>query len=180
MTRRSGAGASGGAMARRSAVQHGPETAAHDGGVPHDPWDMPGGMGAPGGGSGTGAKGRSARHGGGGGGRWAGSGGRWWVWAGRVIRWALIIVIVVNGIPAPFERFTADQPAGSGTAQPDAKSRFPVGAASAYALEFTGAYLNYDQRTAADRQRRLEYFAPEGADVQFGWNGVGQLRVQSM
>lgn len=168
-------------MARRSAVQHGVETAAREESRLRDPWDAAGGPGldarfAHEAGDGR-ARGGGGR--GGGPGRWSGSGGRWWVWAGRAVLWAVIIVIVVNGVRAPFERFTSDGTgAGGGQSQP--RSRFPSGAASAYALEFAGVYLNYDQRTAVDRQRRLEYFLPEGTDGQFGWNGVGQLQVQSM
>lgn len=167
-------------MARRSAVQHGPETAAHEGAGLRDPWDPTYGDGAAGAlETGRRTRGRGAA-GGSGGGRWAGSGGRWWVWLGRLVLWALIIVIVVNGVRAPFERFTSDGSGGTATPRADAKSRFPATAASAYALEFTGVYLNYDQRSAADRQRQLQYFLPAGTDTQFGWNGVGQLQIQAV
>ncbi|WP_235017854.1 conjugal transfer protein [Thermomonospora echinospora] len=124
--------------------------------------------------------GRRSRAGGRGGGRWAGSGGRWWVWLGRAVLWALIIVIVVNGVRAPFERFTE-----SGTAAPTTSGRpsqpsFPTGAASAFALQFGNVYLNYDQQSAPDRERRLQPFLPEGTAGQFGWNGAGALQIQSV
>lgn len=165
-------------MARRSAVQHGPETAAREGAGLRDPWEASYGDGT---GDALGAVGgtRASRGAAAAGGRWAGSGGRWWVWLGRAVLWALIIVIVVNGVRAPFERFTGGGSAGPSAPQADQRSRFPSTAASAYALEFAGVYLNYDQRTAADRQRQLQYFLPDGTDTQFGWNGVGQFQVQS-
>ena len=41
---------------------------------------------------------------------WSGSGGRWWVWVGRLILWAFILVVIVNGIRAPFQRFSSSPP----------------------------------------------------------------------
>ncbi|MGH3391149.1 MAG: conjugal transfer protein [Actinomadura sp.] len=155
-------------MARRPAVQHGSQTAAYDRAAP-DPWDT---VGADGGR--VGSRRRS------GGGRWAGAGGRWWVWVGRAILWAFILVVLVNGIRAPFERFTSGGSSPAGTAQTDRRAQFPSAAASAYALQFGSVYLNYDQRTAAERARQLQFFLPDGADGQLGWNGIGQLRLQSV
>jgi hypothetical protein len=114
------------------------------------------------------------------GGRWRGAGGRWWVWVGRVILWAFILVVLVNGIRAPFERYTANDPADPVVTATDARARFPASAASAFALQFTGVYLNFEPRTASDRERQLRFFLPDGADGQFGWNGTGALRLQSV
>ncbi|MFB4300681.1 conjugal transfer protein [Actinomadura sp. NTSP31] len=141
-----------------------------------DPWDAP----AP-----ERRRGRSGGSGGGarGGGRWGGSGGRWWVWVGRAVLWALILVILVNGIRAPFERFTAKDGGSadnSGTAKPGKGTGFPSSAAGAFALQFANVYLNYDQKNAAAREAQLRTFLPDGADAQFGWNGVGTLQVQSV
>lgn len=170
-------------MARRSAVGRGRDTAVvEETAAPAalaasaDPWDAP----AP-----ERRRGRSGGSGDGrrGGGRWGGSGGRWWVWVGRAVLWALILVILVNGIRAPFERFTAKNgdSAGTGaTAKPGKGTGFPSSAAGAFALQFANVYLNYDQKNAPAREAQLRTFLPDGADAQFGWNGVGTLQVQSV
>ncbi|MFD0685043.1 conjugal transfer protein [Actinomadura fibrosa] len=167
-------------MARRSAVARGRDTAVVEEtsapgralGTSVDPWDVPR-QGR--------RRGRSGGDGGRGGGRWGGSGGRWWIWVGRAVLWALILVILVNGIRAPFERFTADdQPATTGEPKPGRTAQFPSSAAGAFALQFANVYLNYDQKSAAARAQQLATFLPEGADSQFGWNGVGSLQVQSV
>jgi hypothetical protein len=137
---------------------------------PEDPWGPAGE---------SGGRGRSGRRSGGGR-RWGGSGGRWWVWVGRAILWAFILVVLVNGIRAPFERFGTSGSPGPTTTETDQRAQFPSGPASAYALQFAGIYLNYDQRTAANREKQLQFFLPDGADGQFGWNGGGQLRLQSV
>jgi hypothetical protein len=113
-------------------------------------------------------------------GGWAGSGGRWWIFVGRIVLWAFIIVVVVNGIRAPFERFTGSTPAPTPTASPDPGAQFPSGAASAYAMQFAAVYLNYDQKDPNSRAAQLSYFIPNNADPQLGWDGAGQLAVQSI
>ncbi|MBO2446869.1 conjugal transfer protein [Actinomadura barringtoniae] len=156
-------------MARRSAVGHGREAAlveeAPAGGLslgsPADPWEVP--------------EQRGRR-----GGKWGGSGGRWWIWVGRAILWALILVILVNGIRAPFERFTSNDSGTAQTPKPSKGADFPSSSASAFAIQFATVYLNYDQRTAQARQTQLQSFIPDGADGNFGWNGVGALQVQSV
>jgi hypothetical protein len=87
--------------------------------------------------------------------------------------------VLVNGVRAPFERFTAE-PAAPSTTRQDAKVQFPVSAASAYALQFANVYLNYDQKNPVVREQQLQYFLPDGADGQFGWNGAGDMRLQSV
>ncbi|HEU5157946.1 MAG TPA: conjugal transfer protein [Streptosporangiaceae bacterium] len=159
-------------MARKSAVRHGPETAAYPGAVHasggvdvHDystgQWDV-----------------REARRGG----RrpWRGSGGRWRVWIGRFLLWACIIVLLVNGVRAEFERFTAEPSQTPSAPRQDAKAAFPVTGAQAYAVQFAGVYLNYDQKDPVARERALQFFLPDGVDGQFGWNGTGDMRVQSV
>lgn len=165
-------------MARRSAVGRGRDTAVvEETAAPGralaasaDPWDLP-------------ERGRG-RSGGGprGGGRWGGSGGRWWVWVGRAVLWALILVILVNGIRAPFERFTEDDtPSGGGAASKGPRNAgFPSSAAGAFALQFANVYLNFDQKTAPAREAQLRTFLPDGADAQYGWNSVGRMQVQSV
>ncbi|MEU8801471.1 conjugal transfer protein [Spirillospora sp. NPDC048819] len=166
-------------MARRSAVRRGRDTAVvEETAAPGralssavDPWDLP-----------SGDQRRDRSGGGRGGGRWGGSGGRWWVWAGRAVLWALIIVILVNGVRAPFERYTAEETSGGTTpgAKPPKGAAFPSSAAGAFAIQFANVYLNYDQKNAPARETQLRTFLPDGADPQFGWNGVGKMQVQSV
>jgi hypothetical protein len=151
-------------MARRSSgvVDAGSSGYPPGGFATADPWDAP---------PKKGRRGRGDRRG------WGGSGGRWWIYAGRAILWAFIIVVLVNGVRAPFERFMAKpgpaEKAGSG--QPS----FPSTAASSYALAFTNVYLNYDQATAQDRQRQLGQFLGPEVDPQLGWDGSGRSVLQS-
>lgn len=161
-------------MARRSAVRHGPGSAAYEGAVDPgaaagtetgvhpsaEPWRT----------TGTGR----VR------GRWGGSGGRWWIWVGRAILWACLIVVLVNGVRAPFERFTAEPAQAPSSPRQDARAQFPATAASAYAVQFAGAYLNYDQKDPVARQEQLQFFLPDGADGQLGWNGAGEMQLQSV
>lgn len=109
--------------------------------------------------------------------RRAGAGGRWWVWAGRALLWAAIVVVVFNGVRAPFVQATRSSHATSGTG--DASSRFPTTAASAYALQFASVYLNYDQDRASERASALAAYLPGGTDAQLGWNGSGELHLES-
>ncbi|MFC0037887.1 conjugal transfer protein [Actinomadura rayongensis] len=157
-------------MARRSAVRDGRRTAEAD--EPRtDGFDPSDGAFDP----------PEPRRGRNRGGRWGGSGGRWWVWLGRAVLWALIIVILVNGVRAPFERFTSsDKPSAGRAAAPGKGTDFPASAAGAFALQFAGVYLNYDQKAGPAREAQLRGFLPDGSDGQFGWNGIGKLQVQSV
>jgi hypothetical protein len=157
-------------MARRPAVRGRPQAAAYDdadpvGGLATQTGDYAGSWDF--------ADGKRKRR------RWSGSGGRWWIWVGRAILWACLIVVLVNGIRAPFERFTSEPSTPSAPRQ-DAKVQFPSSAASAYALQFANVYLNYDQKNPAVRQQQLQFFLPDGAEAQFGWNGAGEMQLQSV
>ncbi|GAA3577560.1 hypothetical protein GCM10022419_068530 [Nonomuraea rosea] len=145
-------------MARRSTVQHDPRIAGDpELSAPLDMADFD----AP--------SSRRPRRGG-----WSGGGGRWLVWAGRIILWALILVIVVNGVRAPFERFTQEGPAtGNGAALAD--KGFPTDRGMAFAAQFAGVYLNFSPEDAASRSRKLTAFLAEGMDPQIGWDGYGRL-----
>jgi hypothetical protein len=164
-------------MARRSAVRHGSEAEAQvpGGGTEMpvaggghasygDPWDAPHG--------GTRHRGRNRAGG------WSGAGGRWLIWVGRVILWAFIVVVLVNGIRAPFERFTAPPP-GSDAREATPASTFPTAAASAYALQFAEVYLNHDEAKAAEWEQQMKPFLAEGVDPRLGWNGKGTMKLQS-
>lgn len=125
---------------------------------------------------GVSARGKTRKGGGGGG--WSGAGGRWLIWVGRVILWAFIVVVLVNGIRAPFERFTADSQ-GRGSADNGPASSFPTTEASAYALQFANVYLNHDEATAAEWEQQMQAFLAPGVDPRFGWNGRGRMQLQS-
>src|SRR5918999_951520 len=165
-----GQGASGGAMARKSAVRHGPKAAAYPG-VVHasggvETYDYSASQWEP--------EGRRGRR------PWRGSGGRWRVWIGRFLLWACILVLLATGGRAGFERSTAEPSGAPQAPKQDAKAAFPVASASAYAVQFAGVYLNYDQKNPAAREQALRFFLPEGMDGQFGWNGTGEMQVQSV
>lgn len=144
-------------MARRSAVDDGPATAA-PGSHQDEPWD---------------ARPPKLKKG------WGGGGGRWWIWVGRAVLWTFVLVVIVNGIRAPFQRFTDDsKPAGPVVTS--SQDQFPATAASAFAIQFANVYLNYSARDSPQRQIELQNFIPDGADSQFGWNSVGDLVVGSL
>ncbi|WP_068927107.1 conjugal transfer protein [Planobispora rosea] len=151
-------------MARRSAVQRDPrisddpELSAYP-----DAFDDPGPRSAP-------ARGRRVPRRGG----WSGGGGRWLVWVGRAVLWALIVVIVVNGVRAPFERFTRQGATGQNAPAP-ADQGFPRTQATSFASQFAAVYLNFDAVRASERAGRLAPFLPDGAEPQFGWDGLGRM-----
>lgn len=162
-------------MARRSSgvVDAGAPGYPPGGFAPGDPWDQS---------EEKGRRGKARRGSGGGGGRgdrggWGGSGGRWWVYVGRVILWAFLIVVLVNGIRAPFERFTGKSSAP--TTPTTGKPAFPRAQASSYALSFADVYLNYDPATAAERQKQLSQFIAPGVDPQLGWDNTGRSVLRS-
>ncbi|GLW97676.1 hypothetical protein Misp02_17630 [Microtetraspora sp. NBRC 16547] len=145
-------------MARRSNVQPDPRIAGDpESSPPQDPDRV------------FASSGSARRRGG-----WSGGGGRWLVWTGRAILWALIIVIVVNGVRAPFERFTQEGATTGATPEPS-DSGFPMTQAAAFANQFAAVYLNFNASNPRQRADRLKAFLPEGAQEQFGWNGYGQM-----
>ncbi len=144
--------------------------------APADPWDPP---------DQKGRRGKGGRGSGGSGGRgdrgsWGGSGGRWFIYVGRVILWAFLLVVLVNGIRAPFERFTA-KPSGPDRSGSAGKPQFPQAAASSYALSFANVYLNYDssQASVGARQQQLTQFIDPAVDTQLGWDTTGKSVLRS-
>ncbi|MEV0591600.1 conjugal transfer protein [Nonomuraea cavernae] len=105
---------------------------------------------------------------------WSGGGGRWLVWTGRIILWALIVVIVVNGVRAPFERFTQQEVAAPNGVV-DVHHGFPVDRGMAFAAQFAGVYLNFNPADAASRAGKLDAFLADGMSPQLGWDGNGKL-----
>jgi hypothetical protein len=163
-------------MARRSSgvVDAGASGYPPGGFAPADPWDPPEQKGR----RGKGRRGAGNGGGRGDGGGWGGSGGRWWIYVGRAILWAFLLVVLVNGIRAPFQRFTA-KPAGPAAPAGAGKPQFPQASASAYALSFADIYLNYDLATMVDRQKQLSQFLAPGIDQQLGWDGTGKSVLRS-
>lgn len=81
---------------------------------------------------------------------------------------------MVNGVRAPFERFTQESaPSTNGATQVGAG--FPSDQAAAFAAQFAGVYLNFNAAEAASRAGKLAAFLPDGAEQQFGWDGYGRL-----
>ncbi|MFG1752972.1 conjugal transfer protein [Streptosporangium sandarakinum] len=150
-------------MARRAALQRDPRItgdpglSAYPGSLDDPEFDPPP------------ARGRGASRG-----RWSGGGGRWLVWIGRVILWALIVVIVVNGVRAIFERATGQTVAG-GPSAVSTGSGFPVGRATSFASQFAAVYLNFDAVRASERAARLAPYLPDAAEPQLGWDGLGRM-----
>lgn len=154
------------ATAERGAQRHGPERIDSEGDEAYDP-TMTEGHG--GGAMSDRGRGRS---------RWSGSGGRWWIWVGRAVLWAFIVVVVVNGVRAPFERFTQPEARSNASASP--KKSFPTTQASAYALQFASVYLNYDAKNPGARAAKLAKYLPaHSTDQQLGWNGSGSVRLDA-
>ncbi|HEX4812718.1 MAG TPA: conjugal transfer protein [Nonomuraea sp.] len=81
---------------------------------------------------------------------------------------------MVNGIRAPFERFT-QQEAATPNGAAVAHKGFPADRGMAFAAQFAGVYLNFSPEDAESRQRKLEAFLPDASNPQLGWDGVGKL-----
>jgi Conjugative transposon protein TcpC len=113
---------------------------------------------------------------------WGGAGGRWLLWPLRVVLWAALLVIVFRGVTAIFFGPSSAPPA-AGTGSASAKSgQFPVALAEAYAAEFGRVYLNFNPQDQGLREQQLAEFVPASvaaAQPDLGWNGVGQLSLQS-
>jgi hypothetical protein len=113
---------------------------------------------------------------------WGGAGGRWLLWPLRVLLWAALLIIAFRGVTAiVFSHSSASPAAGTGSA--GAKSgQFPVALAEAYAAEFGRVYLNFNPQDQGLREQQLAEFVPASiaaAQPDLGWNGVGQLSLQS-
>ena len=116
-----------------------------------------------------------------------GAGGRWLLWPLRFVLWAALLVIVFRGLTAiVFDRARLRQAARQrrearrrGT-RPRAVS---LALAEAYATEFGRVYLGFSPQSQVQREQALEAFVPPGvlaANPNLGWNGVGQVNLQSL
>jgi Conjugative transposon protein TcpC len=111
---------------------------------------------------------------------WRGAGGRWRLWPLRVALWSALLIIAYRGVTA----IVFNQASGPHAGVPGGRAteQFPVMLAEAYAAEFGQVYLNASPAIQAQREQQLAAFVPSSvaaADPDFGWNGAGQLQLQS-
>jgi hypothetical protein len=117
------------------------------------------------------------------GGQWrSGAGGRWLLWPLRVVLWATLLVVAFRGVTAiVFDHGIA--PAGGDTGPASqAGGQFPVALAEAYAADFGRVYLNFSPQNQGLREQLLAAFVPASvaaANPDLGWNGTGQMNLQS-
>jgi hypothetical protein len=115
-------------------------------------------------------------------GGWGGAGGRWLLWPLRTVLWAALLVVAFRGVTAiVLNQHATTSIAGAGTKSAVA-GQFPVTLAEAYAAEFGRVYLNASSQTQAQREQQLAAFVPASlaaAHPDLGWNGAGQLSLQS-
>jgi hypothetical protein len=115
------------------------------------------------------------------GGSWRGAGGRWLLWPLRVVLWTALVVVAFRGITAIIFGSSA-APAG-GTGPASATGEFPVSLAEAYATEFGRVYLGFSPQSLGQREQALAAFVPPAVSAvnpSLGWNGIGQLNLQSL
>ena len=115
------------------------------------------------------------------GGSWRGAGGRWLLWPLRVVLWTALAVVAFRGITAIIFGSSPAPAGGTGTA--NTAREFPVSLAEAYATEFGRVYLGFAPQSLGEREQALAAFVPpavSAASPSLGWNGVGQLNLQSV
>jgi Conjugative transposon protein TcpC len=113
---------------------------------------------------------------------WSGSGGRWLLWPLRGLLWAALLIIAYRGVTAIAFHQASTPPASDAEPDGTAAGQFPVALAEAYASEFGQVYLNFSPATQAQREQELAAFVPPSvaaANPDLGWNGTGQMRLQS-
>jgi hypothetical protein len=113
-------------------------------------------------------------------GNWPGAGGRWVLWPLRVVLWTALLVITFRGITAIIFSSSLAPVGVTGTGTGE---EFPVSLAEAYATEFGRVYLGFTPQNLGQREQALAAFVPasvSAANPSLGWNGIGQLDVQSV
>jgi hypothetical protein len=113
---------------------------------------------------------------------WNGAGGRWVLWPLRAVLWATLLVIAYRGMTAIIFHQASASPVNAAAPADAAARQFPVNLAEAYASEFGQVYLNFSPATQAEREQELAAFLPPSvaaANPDLGWNGTGQLTLQS-
>ena len=114
-------------------------------------------------------------------GSWRGAGGRWLLWPLRVVLWTALVVVAFRGITAIIFNSSPAPAAGPGAGT--AAGQFPVSLAEAYATEFGRVYLGFSPQSVGQREQALAAFVPPAvlaASPSLGWNGIGQLNLQSL
>jgi hypothetical protein len=109
-----------------------------------------------------------------------GAGGRWLLWPLRAVLWTVLLVIAFRGITAIIFN---SSPAPAGGTRTATGEEFPVRLAEAYATEFGRVYLGFSPQSLAQREQALAAFVPASvaaANPSLGWNGIGQLNLQSV
>jgi Conjugative transposon protein TcpC len=109
-----------------------------------------------------------------------GAGGRWLLWPLRAVLWTALLVIAFRGITAIVFSSSAAPAGGTG---PRTGGDFPVSLAEAYATEFGRVYLGFSPQNLGQREQALAAFVPasvSAANPSLGWNGIGQLNLQSL
>jgi hypothetical protein len=115
------------------------------------------------------------------GGSWRGAGGRWLLWPLRVVLWTALVVVAFRGITAII--FNSSPAPAGGTGAGSVTGEFPVSLAEAYATEFGRVYLGFSPQSLGQREQALAAFVPpavSAANPSLGWNGAGQLNLQSL
>ena len=115
------------------------------------------------------------------GGSWRGAGGRWLLWPLRVVLWTALAVVAFRGITVI--AFSSSPAPARGTGAANATGEFPVSLAEAYAAEFGRVYLGFSPQSLGQREQALAAFVPPAVSAVnpgLGWNGIGQLNLQSL
>jgi hypothetical protein len=115
------------------------------------------------------------------GGSWRGAGGRWLLWPLRLVLWTALVAVAFRGITAIIFGSSPAPPGGTGAA--NATGEFPVSLAEAYATEFGRVYLGFSPQSLGQREQALAAFVPPAVSAvnpSLGWNGIGQLNLQSL
>jgi Conjugative transposon protein TcpC len=103
------------------------------------------------------------------------------LWPLRAVLWAALLVVAYRGITAIV--FGEKSSSASGAAAPvQPAAQFPATLAEAYAMQFGLVYLNANPATQAQRAQALAALVPSSVtstSPDLGWNGTGQLRLQS-
>ena len=113
---------------------------------------------------------------------WNGAGGRWRLWPLRLLLWATLLIIAFRGVTAIIFNQGTTLRADGTTAAGATTAQFPVTLGDAYAMAFGQVYLNFSPATQAQREQQLAAFVPASvaaANPDLGWNGAGQLSLQS-
>ena len=91
-----------------------------------------------------------------------------------------LLVIAFRGITAIVFSSSLAPAGGTGTGTGE---EFPVSLAEAYATEFGRVYLGFTPQNPGQREQALAAFVPasvSAANPSLGWNGIGQLDLQSV